>query len=200
MDLSRRLRERGLSQADLARAVGVSPQAVSFWTTGQKQPSSQFEEKIREFLESRPIQEAGRREGSPRQPERDQAFINQCALMLTGAGLEVEDAERAFGSRFLIRHADLVATSRKGERYIVECKPAPSVHKTRTRLQDVVARLLLAEVAGDEEDTHFVLLTDRQLLPPLQAAVDRLRAIRPAFHVIALDEVDAADRLRALAK
>lgn len=37
-----RIRDSGLSQAEIARKLGVSSQAVSFWATGKKQPSHQM--------------------------------------------------------------------------------------------------------------------------------------------------------------
>jgi transcriptional regulator with XRE-family HTH domain len=196
--LARRLRERGVSQAELARAVGVSPQAVSYWVTGQKQPSSQVEEKLREFLQSRPRVESGRPGDPSGAIVRAQSFVDQCALMLTGAGLEVRPADQELKPP-LKQQVDLVATSPQGQRYIVECKLAPSTPKNYFRMHDALARLLLAEVTSDEDDTQFLLLTDRPLPSFVQASVERLRDVRPRLHVIVLEEQDAADRLRALA-
>jgi DNA-binding XRE family transcriptional regulator len=198
MDLARRLRERGVSQAELARAVGVSPQAVSFWVTGQKQPSEEAEARIREFLGGRPPATQARLQDPGGMLLRAQSFVDQCALMLTGAGMQVRPGDRESDSPLGYR-SDLIATSRSGRRYLVECRLGPSTPKNHSRMREAVAQLLFVEATHAEDGTEFLLLTDRPLPPSVHVGVERLRDVRPRLHVVVLEERDATDRLRAFA-
>lgn len=48
------LKERGLSQTDLARMMGLTSSAVSGWVTGAKTPSRSNAERIEELLDIKP--------------------------------------------------------------------------------------------------------------------------------------------------
>jgi hypothetical protein len=127
--------------------------------------------------------------------QRHTAFERQCELLLRGAGfLRVEPARDSLGGR-----ADFAAISSSGKVFVVDCRLSPSSPKNEGRTRDALAQLSLREALSEDDQAHFLLMTDRPLLGAVGELAERLQARRGRIHVVALEQPEAAARLTELA-
>lgn len=76
---------KGVSRAELARRVKVSPNAVSGWTTGSSTPDYKHLIRIIQALDADPAELLGSSAGSPQPaPPSDQLILRLAKLRLTG--------------------------------------------------------------------------------------------------------------------